>query len=1066
MVMAAAPALAGENMLPDGSGFETGPDGWDVLGYRVFQDPGNPQTKYPRAFELISTASDSLDGLCVLVLKGNPHLQMHEVRFPAMELHPDTDYALSIYAKVVSEYFQGGCEPATFGASLTVTNGDGTALASNHMRDVSAALTTCWDRLYFHFNTADIDPGVSHPLNMYGLKLTIDSTKRSVTDVYDYQVLLNAAMFEVGTLPTEYEPSRDYDIGLDIIPAADDAPVTERALRHYRLFEEDEPLEFRYWIYAKPGLDRPSPIGYRVVDAYALNDNGKPLVFIKHRVLPDPGNGIAGNFTIDHADLEGGSGTYRVVVGAPLELVHDNLVFGILHPPHWSTELDPEQIAFGTQVGNFKYLHRMLNEDGDPNNDLPECEGAEPGDPLCSRRLLYAMGPDPNLPFWMLDRLGLPHMRIKHVFHPSGWAPIDTITGTWDLTFIDWFVDTAGQHDLQILGMTGDGLSEVENFRSLNVNGYPPWMSPKTYPDPIGWQNFLAGHERAFEELAAVVGDRVYGYEIFNEPTRLGNSITPERLVALNQVSTDILRDAGLSVKGIGFGLTGMGPRGVVRTPDFPQGRDTLFGEFIALGGLNAMDAAAMHLAVTSEIGDYPDSLYRHGLEMRLAYCGGALKTEIERLIDALDPVNRGMPFHVTETSFLSGSVYRKYNVPKSIDVGEGGRRVDDYREAARLVTQQFINILGSGWERGYLFNFDATLFVGVHNGVFRSLVDVHGSPRPALNAYYNVAQNLAGATLVERMEGENAIRIYYKFERGPGDVIVAYSLDASLPDLRFQLEDPVLYIDMWGNRMTTPKVGVDPIYIHGQNLDLLSISQQIEAQARASHGSDPLGGKASPGLSFQRIPRVSKTWWDFECPAHIWLPFVPNPEDLTGRNVEYLQRFVDGQGRGLVLGGEFCMGYFDEFPNISTSVHSGETVLEGSELLTRYNNLCERVLVRNGHAEQYLVISDRAGSQSGVYLIGYSDTNLYSDPRYLLPEFSVELVDFDEKRIDLPLHRIDLVELLSDNGFFVIPGVEYLLDIVTFTVGAAAAIVIDDVCYTDSGEVPGPGPGMRPRLD
>jgi hypothetical protein len=1053
-------------MLPDGSGFETGPDGWDVLPYHVFQDPTDAATLYPRGWELVTAVVDTIpEGGFALSLDGSRYLQKHDVRFPAIEMEQNTDYVFSIYAKVKSDYFTGGCEPATFGGNLEVTNGDGAAIPSSGMRFKDADLTSCWKRIYFQFNTADIPPSGAHQLNKYGLRLLFDSTKRELTDNFDYQILLDAAQLEKGTEPTSYMPPRDYDLGLDIVPADNHAPVAERAMRHYRCFDEGEVLSFRYWVYARPGVSRPTGVGYRVEDTYAKDASGKPVVWIDQQVLEDPGGGAIGTLVVDEAALEGGTGTYRLVIGAPAERERSDLVFGVLHPRHQAAEVAADLHQFGVQLGNFKYLHRLINEDGDPTNDLPECEDALPGDIECTRRLLYALGPGPDLAFWMIQRLGFPHVRIKHVFHPKGYAPLDTLTGNWDLTQLEWFVDTARNYDLNVLAMTGDGLHEVENPASINVAGYPEWMSPDAAPDPIGWANFVAGHQRAYEELTQTLGDRVYAYEVFNEPTSIRNSITPSRLSDLDRVSREIVQAAGVSSVTLGFGLTGMGPRGVNAAVDFPQGRDALFGEFISLGGLGSMDAAAMHLAVTPEIAAYSDSIYNHGLEMRIAYCGRALKQELERLIDAHDPVHRGFPFWLTETSYLSGSVYPQYSVPKSSDVGSGGRRVDDHREVARLVAQEFVNIMATGWERAYYFNFDATLFVGVNNGVFRSLVDVHGSPRTALNAYYNVSQNLAGASFVERMEGERAKRVYLKFRRGADDIVVVYSLDASFPDIPFEIGEPVIYVNMWGKQVHNPVMSPDPVYIHGYSLDLYAIGTEIERQAQAFESVYELQSRSShkgsggtaghqladgPTLRFKRIPRTTRYEWDFECPSHLWLPFEPSPEDLTGRTVDYLQRFADGQSRQFVLEGEYSQGYTDTLSGLSTSVHSGDTVFEGTDLLTRFNHLREQILVRDGNAEQYLVISSRDGSQAGIYLIGYTDDQVYTDPRYRLPDFSPDQADFVEKRIALPLHIVDLVEVLNEGGFFITPGEEYLLDLVTYVIDDPTSIVIDDVGYFD----------------
>lgn len=150
------------------------------------------------------------------------------------------------------------------------------------------------------------------------------------------------------------------------------------------------------------------------------------------------------------------------------------------------------------------------------------------------------------------------------------------------------------------------------------------------------------------------------------------------------------------------------------------------------------------------------------------------------------------------------------------------------------------------------------------------------------------------------------------------------------------------------------------------------------------------------------------------------------------------------------MLEGEYSQGYTDTLASQSTSVHSGDTVFEGTELLNRYNHLREQILVRDGNAEEYLVISNRDGTQSGTYLIGYTNDNIYTDPRYRLPDFQPDQADFVEKRIALPVHTVDLVEVLTENGFFITPGVEYLLDLVIYVVDDSTAIVLDDIGYFD----------------
>ncbi len=1040
-------ALGATNKLPDGFGFETGPDGWDVMPHYAFQDPADTTTSYPRGWRMATAVADTaLEGDFCLALEGGPTLQYHDVRWAPVLLEANTDYTFSAYLKVESDYYGGGCGQAGFGASFAVTNGFGTALTHQAMRDHDSDLTTCFERIYFHFNTADIQAGNLHPRSMYGFRLTIDTTQRSPTDTGEYTVYVDAVQLEKSAAPSAFLPPKPLDVGLDVIPAAADAPVAERALRHYKLFEESEALEFRCWVYARPGSQRPRGVGVRVEDAALRNADGSPLVLVERLRLSDPGQGVAGNFTLDHADLEAGSGIYRIVFGAPLEDESEELVFGVLHPAHPAAAVPAADHQFGVQLGNFKYLHRLVNEDGDPNNDRPECDGAETGDPECTVRVLYALGPDPNLPLWMIERLGIPHLRVKHVFHPKGYAPTDSLNGTWDLSYVERFVDTVNQYQIGILGMTGDDLHEVENLAAKTVNGYPGWMSP----DLQGWQAFCDGHLRAYQELAATLGNRVEAYEVFNEPTSIRNSMTAAKLAQLDQGSSDVIANAGLDVQVVGFGLTGMGPRGVNAAPDFPQGRDALFGEFIELGGLNAMDVAAMHVAVTSEIEIYPDSLYNHGLEMRLAYCARALKTEIDRLIEVGDPTNEGFPFWVTETSFLSGSVYPKFDIPGASDVGTAGRRVDPHREVARLMAQEFVNFVASGWQRAYYFNFDATLFVGVNNGVFRSLVDVYGSPRTALGAFYNVSQNLAGATFVERFESDAIKRVFLKFERGSDDIIVAYSLDAHFPDLPFQLSEPAIYVSMWGKQVINPELSPDPIFIHGPDLDLFGVASQIEEQAAAARAPLSLQDSDDPTLTFDHIPWTGKYQWDFECASHLWLGSEPNPEDLNDRYIQFIQRFTDGLHRQMVPQGELFQGYTDEIDGVSTSVHSGETLFLGSDLLNHYGSLSEQVAALIGEVEQYLVISERGGINTGVYLYGCTDTTITQDPRYHLPLLDPAQVDLVERRLNVPAHQVDLVELLTEKGYLIDPAKEYLVDLVSYAVGDGAVFGIDAVYYHD----------------
>lgn len=1054
MAFTASAALSSKqgpiNLLEFGAGFETGPDGWDVLPYRIFQDPDT--AKYPRGWKLVSASADTVkEGGFALALEGSPTLQHHEVRWRTVSLQPNTDYVFSAYVKVESDYNPGGdCQSTGFKLGFSVSNGDRNAIPFSLLRGRSVDVRECWGQIWFQFNTADIEDDQLHPESQYGFRLTFDNTPRAWTDEHDYRILLDAVQLERGIVPSQFIPPWRYECGLDIIPAEDTAPVAERALRYYRLFEEAEAMEFRYWVYARPGQPRPAGVGVRVEDAYLREKDGSPVVFVPRLRLPDPGAGGVGTFEVDHADLAGGSGNYRIVLGGPVEDFSNDLVFGVLRPASSEADVDAEENQFGAQIGNFKYLHRLRNEDGDPDNDLPECADAVAGDPECTLDRLYALGPDPQLPFWLSDRLGLNHVRVKHVFHPSGYAPHDTISGTWDLTQVRWFSETANRFDLKLLAMIGDNFHDLESPISPQVRGYPIWMSPDVFEGRAGWEAFMAGNQRAYTALANELGGLVYAWNVFNEPTSSRNSISIADLIELNQLASDVFGSLDPDSKVVGFGLTGMGPKGVVYARDFPQGRDQLFEEFISAGGLESMDIAAMHLAVTSELAHYPDSLYNVGAAMRLAYCGAANRAELERLIEVHDPGNRNFPYWITETSLLSGSVYDRYNVPNADDVGSEGRRVDPHRLAALITAQHFSNIVAANWRRTYLFNLEASLFVGAHNGPFRALVDVHGSPRPSLLAYYNVRDHLAGARFVERVNADGR-RVMLRFERGSReDIMVLYGLDANMRALPFTVDEPVLIFDLWGNRTKKPQLGTEPIFIHGYNVDMYAVAEDIQHQLAVAEVPRLAGqgGKPAPSLVFDRLPSVDPMRWDFECPAHLWLPFEPNPSDLTDRNSEWLERFQDNHRRGFVVSGELSQLYEDYIVGTDTSIHTGETVISGLDLLTRYGGLSEKITGIYGDVEQYLVVRERGAATSNVYLVATSDPSVSNDPRYLITPFDRQVLDEVEKRLDLDTHQVDLVELFTEAGFLISPGTEYLVDLVTWVVGESTALVVDDVQF------------------
>jgi hypothetical protein len=52
------------------------------------------------------------------------------------------------------------------------------------------------------------------------------------------------------------------------------------------------------------------------------------------------------------------------------------------------------------------------------------------------------------------------------------------------------------------------------------------------------------------------------------------------------------------------------------------------------------------------------------------------------------------------------------------------------------------------------------------------------------------------------------------------------------------------------------------------------------------------------------------------------------------------------------------------------------------------------------------------------------------------------------DRHLDIPVHDVDLAEVLAENGFLVDPGEEYLVDLVTWAVGDDARFGVDNVRY------------------
>ena len=1039
LTLAAASAANSENLLVDGTGFETGQDGWEVVAYRFIQDPANPNTRYINAFDLESAPADTVpEGSYMLALKGDPWLQEHEVRWPMTALEPNTDYTFSVYTKGVIDGFPvSDCEPLGVSAELRVSNGDSDALRNSSMRSIEGGVRSCWSRLVFQFNTGDIDPQREHPEGKYSFLLVFNTTRQAWSNQRNYTIYLDAVQLEKGTAPSSYAAAGAYDIGIDVNPTEVDDPVEERALRQYKFFEEDEPLQFRYWVHAAPHQERPRFVGYRVLDAYMLEDNGTPKVWIDRQRIPDPGDGV-GTFEIDAAALAGGSGVYRIVVGAPFEQVSETLIVGVLKPQSDYMNIDPEGIIFGAQVANYRYVHMSRNYDGYDGNDVPECADAPYGDPNCTTKRLLLAGPDPALSFTILRRLGINHLRIKHVYLPVGYAPISNINGTWDLTQVKWFTELAQSYGMHINAMLGDKADAIENPASEAVLGYPSWMSPTE----SGWNAFLAGNERAYRELANAVPGLVTSWEVFNEPTSSRNNFTVAQLIQLDSLATDVFHERDPGSRTVGFGLTGMSPRGLIPSGPFPQGRDALFGEFIRAGGLSAMDVASIRLGNTSELGVYPDSAYTDGLAMRLAYCGRGLYTEVNRLVDAYDPDHSGFDFWVTETNFMSGSGYPEYNIVNPVDYGPKGRRVDSAREVARLLSQSMTSAAATGVKRIFYFSFENQEYSGIFNAPYRSLVDVFGSPRAGLLAYYNVIRFLSGAHLVEQSLPDGK-RVFLFFENGNEDIAVIFHPDPSWPAIPFTVEDPVLIFDMWGNRIQQPKMSPEPVFIVGRNIDPLGLARSIEAQMDAAVRS--MGDASEPSLRFQQLPAVNGIRWDFECAPHMWLS-VDN--DLRNRTITVANRFDDDTRRGVIISGETSYGYNDDIPGTPTAVHSDFTIFTGEQLKTEARYLTEQIVATSGFLRQYLVIKDRAETQTGTFLLATNDDRVTTDPRYRIDDFDLRWVNLPDSRFEVPTHDVDLMALLTENGFAVDNGTEYLLDLVVYAMDDAAFVGLDNVAF------------------
>ncbi len=1030
--LACTPPAAATNLLLDGSGFETGTDGWDVLPSRDIQDPA--LADYRRAWGFNTAPVDTVfEGSRALALYGDPELREHEVRWPAIALEPDTDYVFSVYTKVEIEGYPGAdCEPAGIYAYLQISNGSSIAISPSDIRDKETTLRSCWSRLYFHFNTADITELGEHPTGHYGFRLVINSRKRDWANEADYSIYVDAAQLEQASTPSVYSKAQPYDIGIDAWRPAQSASLAERARYTYKLFESTEAIRLRYWVAVEEGRARPRAIVARVVDVYQLNAQRRPRILIPMIRLDDPGSGV-GELSLDPRALDGGSGIYRIRIVAPLEGVEEELIFGVLRPFDPAAVIDNDANPFGVQVSNCRYSHAHINEDGDPSNDRPECVGAPDGDPECTTEVLETVGPDPNETFWLLRRLGIPHMRIKQVYHPNGFAPNTDQQGTWNLTPLVWYTDAARAFDIEILAMIGDDLKHVENLSSPGLMGYPEWMSPETLGGEPGWQNFVATNATAIQKLVETVGDRIFAYEVFNEPSSLRNSIPADKLIELDQSVLDAIVAEDSSAHVLGFQMTNMGERGANWSPDFPQGRNRAIQEFIEQGGMRAMTGIAMHLPMAQRVDDHADSLYNHGLALRLIHCSRATRGELNRLVWAYDPEMFDNDYWATETNFMASSSYPKYNIPGRDEALPDGRRVDSAREAARELTQHMVTMLGAGWERIHYFVFESAAYTGVHHGVFRSLVDVYGSPRTKLMAYYALSQMLAGAEHVDFVAGAQS-RVFETFRRDDKDIVVAFSVDPTIPDFPIQL--PAEVRDMWGNLQAAPVFGPDPIFV-------TVTAGAADAIVRALQEQGAAFDAAAPTLHFDGLPHIAPMGWDLECLSQLWLAY--QDDDILGREVRYLKRFDTAEDLGFVLSGEYSQTHQDNRGPVSTAVHSGETAVSGADLLSRYAVLTEQITT-TVDLEQYFLIRDREGGQRGAFLVAHTDPG--KDPRTFVEVFRQSWADVEERRIAVPTHTVEIAALLEEKGFVVDPAKDYLVDLVLVAIGDGSRVAVDDVFY------------------
>ena len=1063
-----------KNLLVDGTGFETGVDGWEIMPYRFMQDPEDPATSYPDGWDMVSANPDTVrEGNFALALRGSSGTMRHEVRWASLELDANSDYVFTVWAKVVSDALgTRNCPKSGLHGTLRVSNGERDAIPPHAMRISADNVKTCWQPLVFLFNTADIIPGREHPDDEYALRMIFDASSLDWAEQGDYTVYLDAAQLEKASTPTDYVAAVKKDIGVDVVPAGPGATVAERALRYYKLFEWNEDIEIQYYVRTEEGQARPRQIGAQVFDGYLKDSNGDPLLLLDQIRGSDPGNGGIATISIDPADLVGGSGSYEIVVGSTDLRVSESVFVGVLARAGGFAPSDLGLNQFGVMVNNYRYSHRSTNKDGHPGNDRPECEGAEPGDGACTSDVLFLAGPDPELTFWLLSRMDVPHVRVKHVFEPSGFAPHDQIDGTWRLTQARWFAELAAKWDIKILAILGDDIEVIERPEEDTVWGYPSYMSPEAIPGAAGWEAFLAGNQRCWQELAGELGGLIYAYEIFNEPTSVRNSLPLANLGELAQLANQTFGALDPDALVVGYGLTGMSPRGLSHSDEYPQGRDVLFKEFIQMGALNTMDVGALRIGATSEVAAYVDSAYNEGLAMRLAYCGRSLKAEVDRLIRAYDPANVGKSFWITETNFVSESMYSRFDYVNSRDHGLLGRRVDPQRAVARMIQQQFHSIVAAGFERGYYFNFDNSQFCGIHNPAFRSLFDVYKSPRSSLIAFYTVAQQLAGAEFLSQVNPGRQ-RVYMKFSRGRYDLVVVYLLDPGARTFKFTTGKPTRNYDMWANQVSRPTLGVEPVYIWGRGLHMDSVIENIERQvALVDAGYDPVevadafengydavkfaalsppseedGDEAGPNLRFKSLPSFSSTYWDFECPAQTWLGF--NAPDMTDRVIKYANRFGEISDFGIVVSGEYTVGYQDDADGRQTGIHSDATVMLGAELFREYRYLKQQLLAPYGLTEAYVNIRDRDNTNVGTYLIATNDDSVTQDPRYRLEDFRRNWADMREKRANVPVHTVDLVELFNENGYLLNGSTEYLLDIIVFATNNRAELGIDNVEFS-----------------